>query len=497
VTTNQDLDAIYQAKLDGISDEKIMKKFSVGLKEIEKAVIRRRGVNLNLFVDKPKITRLAPKDFRLESTSVWSFKNRGKWATHSGNYRGNWSPYIPRNVILMYSKPGDIVLDQFCGGGTTAVEAKLLGRRCIARDINQAAIQLTFQNLNFSMSTQESLVETENPTEFYEPEVSEGDARRLDGIENESVDLICTHPPYADIIQYTDEVKGDISFHKIDEFIEDMKAVAEECYRVLKPDGVCSILIGDTRKKKRVVPMGFRTIEAFLEQGFILKDLIIKRQHNCRTTGFWYSSSIKHNFLLLAQEYLPIFIKPDSNASKSRKKRSKISYRTKKVKIPPLTDKMQCKTTWVLPSDSYEELIDRNVLNRYGGNGQVLRIQPSEEKGDSCEISKEQYDMVYVDPVMWKGKPDLGAYARMMVDLVNELVTRVSDGGHIVIRTRDIRQLGSTASPALSLWRVPNEHFQIREIIVATIDKVPSEQVADDISVAHEFLLVYQKPLEM
>ena len=54
------------------------------------------------------------------------FKDRGDWATHSGKYRGNWSPYVPRNLILRYSKPGDWILDQFMGSGTTLVEAKLL-----------------------------------------------------------------------------------------------------------------------------------------------------------------------------------------------------------------------------------------------------------------------------------------------------------------------------------------------------------------------------------
>ena len=33
-----------------------------------------------------------------------AFPERGNWATHSGKYRGNWSPYIPRNIILRYSK---------------------------------------------------------------------------------------------------------------------------------------------------------------------------------------------------------------------------------------------------------------------------------------------------------------------------------------------------------------------------------------------------------
>jgi DNA modification methylase len=52
-------------------------------------------------------------------------------------YRGNWSPYIPRNLILKYSLPGQTVLD---GAATTAIEAKLLQRKCVAIDINENAV---------------------------------------------------------------------------------------------------------------------------------------------------------------------------------------------------------------------------------------------------------------------------------------------------------------------------------------------------------------------
>lgn len=44
-------------------------------------------------------------------------------ATHDAKWRGNWSPYIPRDIILRYSKEGDLVLDQFAGRDTTLVEA--------------------------------------------------------------------------------------------------------------------------------------------------------------------------------------------------------------------------------------------------------------------------------------------------------------------------------------------------------------------------------------
>ena len=178
-----------------------------------------------------------------------------------------------------------MVLDYFVGSGTTAVETKLLGRRCIAKDINPAAIGLTLENLKFSLP--KALFETYT---IREPEVSVGDARDLSGISGNSIDLICAHPPYAGIINYSSKVEGDLSKLTVDKFLEEMERVASESFRVLKPGRKCAILIGDTRKHKHVVPIGFRTIRVFLDAGFALKELVIKRQHNCKTTGFWHAN---------------------------------------------------------------------------------------------------------------------------------------------------------------------------------------------------------------
>ena len=88
-----------------------------------------------------KIKKWEPEDFELEMTTHWSFPKRGDWATHDAKWRGNWSPYIPRNLLLRYSQEGDLVLDQFAGGGTTLVEAKLLNRNIIGVDINDVALE--------------------------------------------------------------------------------------------------------------------------------------------------------------------------------------------------------------------------------------------------------------------------------------------------------------------------------------------------------------------
>ncbi|MEG1662966.1 MAG: DNA methyltransferase [Clostridia bacterium] len=235
---------------------------------------------------------LHPENFELETNTVWSFPDRGKWATHDAKYRGNWSPYIPRNVILRYSNEGDIVLDQFVGGGTTLVEAKLTNRNAIGIDINPNAIEITKEKLAFDCDSNSKI------------DVYQGDARNLASIEDECIDLICTHPPYADIIQYSENIDGDLSHMPIKSFLFEISKVADECYRVLKKGKYCAILMGDTRKNGMVQPLAFETMRMFELAGFKTKEIIIKEQHNCKATGYWKTNSIKYNFLLLAHEYL-------------------------------------------------------------------------------------------------------------------------------------------------------------------------------------------------
>lgn len=57
---------------------------------------------------------------------------------------------------------------------------------------------------------------------------------RLDFLKEEKIDLICTHPPYADIIRYSDNIEGDISHLDTESFLVMMEKVAQESYRVLK-----------------------------------------------------------------------------------------------------------------------------------------------------------------------------------------------------------------------------------------------------------------------
>lgn len=238
-------------------------------------------------------------DFYPEKLESSTFPRRGNWATHKSDWRGNWSPEVVRNLILRYSKEKDHLLDCMIGGGTTAIEAKILNRHITCIDVNEEALERTKKSLEF---------EVDNKAK---QRVVKCDARDMSFIKDNEIDFVLTHPPYADIIKYSEgKIKEDLSgIHDIDAFVEEIEKVAKELYRVLKKGKYCAILMGDTRRNKMYQPLAFKVMQKFLDVGFVLKEDIIKRQFNCKATGFWVTKSKESNFLLIMHEHLFVFQK--------------------------------------------------------------------------------------------------------------------------------------------------------------------------------------------
>jgi SAM-dependent methyltransferase len=257
-----------------------------------------------------EVARLEPLPEELGdvSTTVWSFPRRGSWATHRGDYRGNWAPQVPRALILRYTEPGDTVLDPMAGSGTTCVEAVLLGRNCVAVDISYGAVMLTHHRL---YHLARALGGGGGAGARYR--VFHGDARRLDGIPDGSVDLVATHPPYFNAVRYGGG-EGDLSAAKsLEEYLSMLGRVAEEAYRVLKPGGVLGVLLGDTRARGYYVPTTHYALLAMLDAGFALREEVVKIQHNMKTTReVWMRA--KRDFLLIRHEKLFVLEKPRGRA---------------------------------------------------------------------------------------------------------------------------------------------------------------------------------------
>lgn len=257
------------------------------------------------------VKRWQPTSFSLQKTTVWDFPSRGNWAVHSSHYRGNWPPQIPRNLIERYTNKGELVVDAFAGGGTTLIEAWLLGRRSVGLDISKLAIQTA----NTKLNEMENLANEDKRIELdlnLRPLVVEANAIELSsvllrqGIEMNNVKLLCAHPPYLDSIRYTTDNPYDLALvPNLEAYCSKMRTFALQVRAVLSADGVCAILIGDIRKKREIIPLGLRTLYVFLSEGLKLDNIVVKTQHKDSSSEFWIRH--KSDILLIAHEYLFIF----------------------------------------------------------------------------------------------------------------------------------------------------------------------------------------------
>jgi len=87
-------------------------------------------------------SRISKAEFREFREPIWYLNGVSK-KVHPAVFPNE----LPHRLIKMYSFYGDIVLDPFCGIGTTNVEALKLGRNSIGIDIRKDYIKIAVSNL--------------------------------------------------------------------------------------------------------------------------------------------------------------------------------------------------------------------------------------------------------------------------------------------------------------------------------------------------------------
>ena len=84
-----------------------------------------------------------------------------------------------------------------------------------------------------------------------EHHVRQGDARDLSWIPNNSVHLVATSPPYANLIEYPADPAQLGNIASYDEFLNELDKVWSECLRVLVPGGRLACVVGDVCISRR------------------------------------------------------------------------------------------------------------------------------------------------------------------------------------------------------------------------------------------------------
>ena len=214
-------------------------------------------------------------------TSIVSYPERGEGGNN--RYRGNCSPKLIEDLIGFF-KPTEIC-DYMCGSGTTKAAADKCGIQSKLYDLHSG-----FDIMNSDIK--------------------------------ERPEFIFWHPPYWDIIKYSDvmykasDVQNRYGYdpRKLDlsripdweQFVEAMNFAMMKQFSSLEKGGRMAVLMGDIKKRGKLYSM----LEEIIKPGS-LENIIIKAQHNCFSDNTQYSGSfipILHEYVMIVRNDTPLLV---------------------------------------------------------------------------------------------------------------------------------------------------------------------------------------------
>lgn len=246
------------------------------------------------------------KDSKVWTDSLWIIPERDKSGKHDGFYHGNFVPQIPHQLILRYTKKNDVVLDPFLGSGTSAYEAESLGRNFIGIDIQESLIEHVKNKLDSKKNFLELLMGDSGDGKTF---LKVKDILKNNKCKN--VQLAILHPPYADIIKFSDK-KADLSnATSLKEFLEKFSGILRNTLTVLAEDGYLAIVIGDKYANGQWISLGFYCMHEAQKIGLTLKSVIIKNMGGNRAKqnkeGIWRYRALSSDYYIFKHEYIFIF----------------------------------------------------------------------------------------------------------------------------------------------------------------------------------------------
>ncbi|HED64609.1 MAG TPA: DNA methylase, partial [Planctomycetes bacterium] len=168
---------------------------------------------------------------KLQTTTLWYYPSQQYSDEPMGDPRfvGRTPAYVIWNVLTRYTREGDLVVDPFCGGGTTLDVARSIGREARGFDVA--------------------------PTR---DDIEHADARALP-MGDEEADFFFLDPPYSTHVEYSG---SDACIGELDAFepgyFEAMAGAFDEVHRCLRNRRYLAVYVSDTfKKKKGFVGIGF------------------------------------------------------------------------------------------------------------------------------------------------------------------------------------------------------------------------------------------------
>lgn len=258
----------------------------------------------------PHCNELDGKRWIQNSISVWSDirktpeENRLK---HPAMFPG----MLVERLIETFLRPeASVILDPFCGSGSTVVAAESLGKTGIGFELSPEYVELAKSRLN-EVADRKSLRSTIHEVSSFE---------LLTKLDPGSVDLCVTSPPYWNIlnqrrtadykeIRHYGNLDGDLgTIEDYGDFLTELTRIFTDVFVALRPGAYCCVIVMDLRKKNRFFPFHSDLAARLQEVGFLFDDLIIwNRQseyNNLRPLGYpaVFRVNKVHEFVVLMQK---------------------------------------------------------------------------------------------------------------------------------------------------------------------------------------------------
>jgi DNA modification methylase len=290
-------------ELDQIATAQTLERARYYLSRLEKGITRPKtnpvnDINLNRW-----------KEYREVLTdSLWLLERRDGSGVHTAEYWGNFVPQIPRQMMHRYTKKGEWVLDTFAGSGTTLIESQRMGRNAIGIELQPQVAEKA-----------RHLITAEPNLHNVTTTLVNGDSTAVDYQEllakhgQKSAQLVILHPPYFDIIKFSNDPRDLSNAKSIPQFLEMMEKVARNAAKVLDKGRYLALVIGDKYAGGEWIPLGFQTMNAVQNCGFSLKSIVVKNFED--TTGkrnqkeLWKYRALVGGFYIFKHEYIFVFKK--------------------------------------------------------------------------------------------------------------------------------------------------------------------------------------------
>ena len=160
----------------------------------------------------------------VKTDTLWEFPTRLKEGGHSNEYHGNFIPQIAQQLYWRYTKENDVVLDLFFGSGTSGIEAINMNRRCIGVELKEEQAEKVSEKFTpKQLVTDVNVICADSASEIAKEKIK----ARLDIMRKDKAQLLILHPPYDDIIKFSDKKEDLSNCNSTEEFYDGFEKVAK------------------------------------------------------------------------------------------------------------------------------------------------------------------------------------------------------------------------------------------------------------------------------